>query len=126
MKRLLIIDDEEKIVQFYRKYLEGEGFEVLTARNAQEGTFMMIRSGRIDLILLDINMPEISGDFMREIIEEFNPQLKVLSFSVHSVEEQKALIPDAAGYFDKSHSIDLLVEKIQLVLGEKGSISGLN
>jgi len=119
MKRLLIIDDEEKILRYYKEYLESEGFEVLTSRNAREGTFTMLKSGKVDLILLDINMPEVDGGYMQEVIEEFDPEQKILAFSVHSVEEQRSILSRAVDYFDKSDPIEMLLEKITMILKEE-------
>jgi DNA-binding response OmpR family regulator len=123
MKTVLIIDDEDKIVRFYKNYLETEGYEVLTAKNASEGTFMMIQwAEKIDLILLDINMPKIDGKYMSEVIQQFNPKMKVIVFSVRSLHEQSRAIPSAVDYFDKSQSVDVLLKKIVAVLGDEDDV----
>ncbi len=116
MKRILIIDDEEKVLAAYKRLLEEEGFAVFTARSATEGTRMLIREEEMDLVLLDINMFEVDGGVMKEVIDEYDPQLKVVVSSVRPLEEQKEIIPEAADYFDKSQGTDLLLKKVKKVL----------
>lgn len=116
MKSVLIIDDEAGVTRFYRKLLESEKYEVLISNDAAEGTLSMVKSRNIDLILLDINMPEVDGAYMLEIIKEYNPQIKVIIFSVRTIKEQREYIPYANDYFDKSQSVEILLEKIAKLL----------
>lgn len=116
MKKILIIDDEEKIRNVYRNLLTKEGFEVLEAKNASQGTFKLISSEQIDLILLDINMPEIDGVIMRDVINEYDPQFKIIVASVYPIDEQRQAIPNANDYFDKVQGVDVLIEKVKKVL----------
>lgn len=117
MKKILIIDDEEKIRSVYRTLFTEEGFEVLEAKNASLATFKLISVDRIDLILLDINMPEIDGVVMRDVISEYGPQFKIIVASVYPIDEQKEAIPNADDYFDKVQGVDVLVEKVKKILG---------
>lgn len=116
MKHILIIDDDTKIRSIYKRFLTDEGFEVIEAADAQEGTFKMIRIYQpVDLVLLDINMPEIDGRYMRKVISEWDPHLKIIVSSVYPLEEQKQMIPHAADYFDKSQGTDVLLKKINKI-----------
>lgn len=116
MKRILIIDDEEKIRNVYKEVLTKEGFEVLEAKSASQGTFKMISAGNIDLVLLDINMPEVDGVMMREVIDEYNPNSRIIISSVYPLDEQQRAVPDADDYFDKAHGVDVLIGKVKKVL----------
>ena len=116
METILIIDDEGKIRDTYKRLLNDEGYDVLVARDAQEGTRALIGDKTIDLVLLDINMCEIDGGYMKEIIDEYDPTLKVIVSSVRPLEEQQELIPKALDYFDKSHGTDLLIKKVKKIL----------
>lgn len=117
MKRILIIDDERKIGKSYTVLLLEEGFEVRYASSAQEATNFLIRE-HFDLVLLDINMPEVSGKVMYEVIREYDPSLKVIVSSVYSIEEQVQSILGASAYHNKSQGVDTLVVKIQEVLAD--------
>ena len=115
MKRILIIDDERRIGQSYMVLLSEEGFEVKHASSAQEATNLLIRE-RFDLVLLDINMPEVDGKAMYEVIREYDRSLKVIVSSVYPVEEQVQSILGASAYHNKSQGVDILVAKIKELL----------
>ena len=118
MKKILMIDDEEKIRNVYEQALTEEGFEVFNSKDASEGTFKLISKERIDLILLDINMPGVNGIEMRDIINEYDPKIKVIVSSVYPVDEQKNAVPDAYDYFDKAHGINVLISKVKNALSD--------
>lgn len=61
MANVLIIDDEASLVKLYRIALTRAGFHVETAVSASEG-FRKLRSDHFDIILTDIEMPDISGN----------------------------------------------------------------
>ena len=115
MKRILVIDDEENIREIYIRILVEEGFLVRQASDAKRAFNLMIREP-MDLILLDIKMPEINGTTMMEVIKEFDPNLKVIVTSVYPVERQRQMIPGALNYHDKSQGLGSLLMKINEAL----------
>jgi len=115
MKRILIIDDEPKIRRLYSSLLSSEGFSVFEARDAEEATSVLIAM-QVDLVLLDIKMPEVDGAMMREVLEECDSQLKVIVASVYPLDEQKRRIPGAEDYFDKAQGTDVLLAKVRKAL----------
>ena len=93
MKKILIIEDEEIILNLLQKKLDQQGYEVSVARNGQEGLETM-RKIKPDLVLLDIVMPKMGGF---EVMEEMqkDSQLKktpviIVSNSGQPVEIDKA------------------------------------
>lgn len=60
MKKILVVEDEEGLRLLYKEELEGEGYEVITARNGKEA-LLELEKGRPDLIILDIVMPVMDG-----------------------------------------------------------------
>jgi len=120
MKRILIIDDERRIGQSYTVLLSEEGCEVKHASSAQEATNLLIREN-FDLVLLDINMPEVDGKVMYEIIREYDRHMKVIVSSVYPIEEQVQSILGASAYHNKSQGVDILVAKIKEVLDVGGA-----
>lgn len=118
MQRILIIDDERRIGQSYAVLLSEEGFEVEYATSAQEATKLLIRE-HFDLVLLDINMPEVDGKVMYEVIREYDRNMKVIVSSVYPIEEQVQSILGASAYHNKSQGVDILVAKIKEVLGNE-------
>ncbi len=79
MERLLIADDEEKIRAVIRKYAEFDGYEVVEAHDGMEAV-EICRREKIDLIILDIMMPELDGfSACREIKRKKNIPVIMLS-----------------------------------------------
>lgn len=66
--KILVIDDEEMILKMLRQYLEAENFTVYTADNGRKAMELLFVSP--DIILLDINMPEMNGLQLCQIIRE--------------------------------------------------------
>ena len=110
-RKILIIDDEPRIRSIYIRMLEEAGLIARWGNNAHEATGILIRE-KIDLILLDINMPGIEGKTMFDIIQEYDPSLKVIVASVYPIHVQKMMIPQAYDYYDKSYGPFLLLDKI--------------
>ena len=69
-KKILIIDDESRIVEICQDYLQAAAFDVISASNGADG-LMAFRRERPDLIILDLMLPDISGfDLCRAIRRE--------------------------------------------------------
>src|SRR5213594_1585476 len=67
---ILVVDDEPRIVQLVRDYLEHGGFTVLTASDGQ-AALRTARTGRPDLVVLDLSMPGLDGlDVARSLRRE--------------------------------------------------------
>lgn len=115
MSTILIVDDEERIRKIYRLLFEQEGHNVILASNIIDArTFMKII--HIDLMLLDINMGELSGDILYEVTRCFHRGTKIIVSSVYPVEDQKNMMPGAIDHFDKSEGNKKLLEKVRGVL----------
>ncbi len=68
-RRILVVDDEERMVRFIRLNLEHDGFRVVEAYNGTQA-IDKVRSNLPDLILLDVMMPDIDGFEVLRIIRE--------------------------------------------------------
>lgn len=79
MAKIAIIEDDQAISQMYRIKFEAEGFEVETADNGKLG-FELVDKMRPDIILLDLMMPEMTGDEMLVKLraEEWGKNIKVI------------------------------------------------
>ena len=120
MKKILVVEDEEILLDLLRRKLTKEGYEVLIARDGQEGLKAMTQQ-RPDLILLDIIMPKMGGF---EVMEEMgkDPKLKeipiiVISNSGQPVELDKAKELGAKDWlikteFDPQEVINKVVNQI--------------
>lgn len=79
---ILCIDDEELGLEIRKMVLEGEGYTVLTARDAAAG-LSLFETRRIDAVILDYTMPGIDGGKLAAIMREKNPAVPILMLSAH-------------------------------------------
>ena len=114
-KKILIVDDEAKVTRAYRLLFLHQGFEVFMASGAVKARDILIKE-HVDVIVMDINMPEVDGADLFETIRLFHKNAKVLVASAYPVEEQKERVKDADGYFDKTDSIDDLLGAVTKLL----------
>jgi len=119
---VLIIEDEEHLVELFRQILERLGYSVLQARTGEEAVEVAKTfDGRIDLALLDIKLPGISGNQVYPLIMEARPNLKVIVCSGYSIDgpAQEILDAGAQAFIQKPFLISTLAEKLKEVLENK-------
>ncbi len=88
-ERILIIDDEATLLDLTREILEGLGYEVLTAEGPIEGLKVYReRFSEIDLVILDMLMPEMTGADVYPLLKEINPDVTVLLATGLSIGEK--------------------------------------
>lgn len=87
---VLIIEDEESIRKFVRINLEREGFSVLEAGSGEEG-IQIARETNIDIVLLDIMLPEIDGFQVCKILREEFPKLGIIMLTAKSQDIDKIM-----------------------------------
>ena len=76
---VLLVDDEDAIRWIGRRYLEADGWAVLEAVDGLEALHILERlSGRLDLVVTDLNMPRVTGQELAEVLSVFRPGLPVL------------------------------------------------
>ena len=71
------------------------------------------KNNEVALIILDLAMPEKSGFKIFEMVKKEFPDIKILIASVFSENDQKAFLPDADEYYDKSEDLAFLIKKIE-------------
>lgn len=72
-KRILIIDDDTYIRELYEEVLKGEGFDVTTAKDGEEGLAHLLTGGN-DVVLLDVMMPKLDGVGVLTKLKESQPK----------------------------------------------------
>lgn len=114
--KILVVDDEERMVRFIHLNLEHDGFQVIDAfRGAQ--AIQLIRDHLPDLVLLDVMMPDIDGFEVLKMIREVNP-VPVIMLTAKSEEDDKVrgLELGADDYITKPFSPRELVSRVKAVL----------
>jgi CheY-like chemotaxis protein len=79
MSKILIVEDEKQYRDLLQEKLKHEGFEVLTAQNGQEALSTILTHGDINLILLDLLMPQMDGlTFFYKLKNELKRNIPVI------------------------------------------------
>lgn len=115
MVRILIVEDEEKVRKLHVDLLENEGYRVVSASDAVQASEILLK-GHFDIMLLDINLPQVYGSVLFDVMKVFHKSIKVIVTSVYPLEEQRKIIKDATDYYDKAQGVDILLEKIKKVV----------
>jgi DNA-binding response OmpR family regulator len=116
MPRILVVDDEPKIVQLVRDYLERAGFAVSTARDGREA-LMRARHERPDLILLDLGLPELDGlEVTRRLRRDSGVPIIMLTARDDETDKVIGLELGADDYVTKPFSPRELAARVRAVL----------
>lgn len=111
MEKILIVDDEKDIVSFLRTYFQMEGYQVMSAHSGSEAITQI--EHQPDLILLDINMPELNGiDTCKLIRNKVNCPIIFLTARVQDLEIIEGLSVGADDYVTKPFNIDVLGARV--------------
>ncbi len=115
-KTILVVDDEARLVNLVKAYLEQGGFRVVTAKNGREALFVA-RQEKPDLIVLDIMMPEMDGhEFMRVHRQERYTPIILLTAKVEEDDKIIGLELGADDYVTKPFSPRELLARVRAVL----------
>ncbi|MBW2645958.1 MAG: PAS domain S-box protein [Deltaproteobacteria bacterium] len=116
---VLLVDDEEVILEVGQDLLESMGYRVLTADYGEEAIEVYKRKrDEIDIVLLDMIMPGMSGGEVYDRIKEINPDIKVLLSSGYSVDSEASEILERGcdGFIQKPFKMNELSGKLREVL----------
>jgi DNA-binding response OmpR family regulator len=115
-KRILVVDDEARLVSLVRGYLEQEQYEVASAGNGRDG-FVLTRQFNPDLIILDLMMPEMDGwEFLRLLRRERDTPVIMLTARVEETDRIAGLEMGADDYLTKPFSPRELMARVRAVL----------
>lgn len=119
--KILVADDEPNISLFIRANLKARGYEVYLARDGAEALEIAERV-LPDLIILDINMPLVSGDEVcRRIRTWGNMPIIILSVRGDERDKVRALNEGADDYITKPFGVEELLARIKVALRHAGS-----
>lgn len=107
-KNILVIDEQTNYLEFYRSILEKENYNVVTAINVKDAVSKLFGE-KVDLILLDIGLPEIGGFKMAEIIRRHKKTKDIPLIMQSSLFCEKDII------LSYKYGADLCLEKPALV-----------
>jgi len=116
---ILLIDDEKMILDVGRELLEELGYTVLSAMSGHEAIDIFLKSrDKIDMIIMDMIMPGMSGSDTFDRMKEINPDVKILLSSGYSINGQATNILQRGcdGFIQKPFNMNQLAERIQKIM----------
>ncbi|MBN2515459.1 MAG: response regulator [Deltaproteobacteria bacterium] len=116
---ILLIDDEEMIIHVASGMLQKLGYEVISATSGGKAIdIYKIKKNEIDMVILDMVMPGMSGGKTYDVLKEINPNVKVLLSSGYSMSGEAVKILDRGcdGFIQKPFDIKQISRKIRDIL----------
>lgn len=120
--RILVVDDSSTNIVLLEAILNGQGYEIETAQSVKEA-YQIIKKESVNLILLDLLMPRVSGyDFLKEI--KSNQSTKdipviIVSAVADAENRKKSIELGALDFINKPIDIQYFIEKIETILKKK-------
>jgi len=129
MKKILIIDDYEPLLDEIVEFLNIEGYEAISAKNGAEG-IQMAQDFLPDLIICDINMPKIDGyqvyKLLQTIPETINIPFIFLTAKVQAEDFKKGLKLGVDDYITKPFEIDDILNSIEKTIKKYERLKNIN
>jgi CheY-like chemotaxis protein len=125
---ILVVDDEDMITDVASEMLATLGYQVHTAASGQEAiAFYETQAETVDLVILDLIMPGMSGYTTYARLKQINPQIKVLLSSGYSLpDEANAIIQQGnSAFIQKPYNFNNLSEKVGEILEGRLAPSGI-
>lgn len=120
-KTILIVDDSKTVRNLVAFIMKKEGFKVVTAEDGLDGLEKLYSSGKIDLIISDINMPRMDGfTFIKSVREQdaySDIPIVVLSTEGQEKDIQAGLSIGANMYMVKPAQPEKMVKNVKMLLG---------
>ena len=119
-KRVLLVDDDTEIVESMRTVLESRGYEILVARDGNQG-LMMAEKEEPDLVVLDMMMPKRSGFLVLEKLRRSRPvPMRVIMITANEGSRHKAYAEmlGVDDYIRKPFAMDRLLASIDKLLSQ--------
>jgi len=116
---ILLVDDEDMILEVGEEILQELGYTVLTARDGESALKLYKKNiETIDLVILDLIMPDMSGSDAFDKLKDVNPDIKILLASGYSINGQATQLIEKGcdGFIQKPFNMKALSEKIGEVL----------
>jgi len=119
---VFLIDDDDMIADVSELILKNSGYDVVIAKSGKEAieVYKENHSG-IDMVILDMILPDMSGGDTYDRLKEINPGIKVLLASGYDIDSQASDIMERGcdGFIQKPFNMNELLEKIREVLTSK-------
>ena len=119
---VLLIDDDEMVVDVSEHILNNSGYDVVSVKSGNEAIEVYKENhSRIDMVILDMILPDMGGGDTYDRLKEINPGIKVLLASGYDIDYQGSDIMERGcdGFIQKPFNMNELLEKIRGILTSK-------
>ena len=119
---VFLIDDDEMVVDVSEHILNNSGYDVVSAKSGKEAIEAYKENhSRIDMVILDMILPDMGGGDTYDRLKEINPGIKVLLASGYDIDYQGRDIMERGcdGFIQKPFNMNELLEKIRGILTSK-------
>ena len=115
---VFVVDDEPPLRQMARRILEPEGYQVLDAGGGREAVAMLATAQKVDLLIADLEMPELAGEEMVRQCRLARPDLKVLYVSgvIDRLLNDRPQLWEGEAFLEKPYTAKGLREAVALLL----------
>ena len=119
-EKVLIIDDEQEFTEALAERMTNRGMDVSTSSSAIEG-LKSVEEKSFDVVVLDLQMPEMDGIETLKILKKKNPELQVILLTGHATVEKgiEAMKLGAMDLLEKPADLTTLTEKIKKAQAKK-------
>jgi len=119
---VFLVDDDDMIADVSEMILKSSGYDVVTAKSGKEAIEVYKENNsRIDMVILDMILPDMGGGDTYDRLKEINPRIKVLLASGYDIDYQGRDIMERGcdGFIQKPFNMNELLEKIRGILTSK-------
>jgi len=119
--KIVIAEDETAIINYFKIILESISDDLLFAKNGIEAIELCRKNKDVDLVLMDIKMPEMDGHTATRKIREFNKEIVIIAQTAYALEgnQYEAIESGCNDYITKPINRDILLEKIKTIFKMK-------
>lgn len=120
-ENILVVDDEEPVSEVISGMLKDLGYKVTIANSGQHALSLYKKRKRFDLVVLDINMPEMGGKETFQRLKEIDPNVRVIISTGYGTKSMESLpLREAVdGFLEKPYQLEELSKTVRTVLDRK-------
>jgi DNA-binding NtrC family response regulator len=118
MATILVVEDKESMAQMLSQAVEGEGYQIILARDGREG-IQKFKENQVDLVVTDLKLPYKSGIEVLEMVKEHNPLMPVILMTAYGTIETAVKAVKEGAYdfltkpFDPDHLLILIGKALE-------------
>lgn len=122
---ILIVEDEEKLRKELKLFLENNGYKIELIENFNN-TLEQIKNINVDLILLDINLPETSGEYLlKELRKDISTPIIIVTSKNTEIDELISINNGADDFITKPYNSQILLARIERLLKRTNNVENL-